>query len=77
MQVNRAGGRLFALIPRPHIGIMPHFDLTDIEAEALIQELAGIIESARYPFSPRIQTLRAMLNKLRPEAVRAPLAVIE
>jgi len=34
-------------------------DLTDDEAEALAQELAGIIDSARYPHSPRIQTLRS------------------
>jgi hypothetical protein len=27
------------------------------------------IESDRYPFSPRIRTLRAILTKLRPEPV--------
>jgi len=43
------------------------------DAEALTQELAGIIESARYPLSPRIRTLRAVLGKLRPEPVREPL----
>jgi hypothetical protein len=50
-----------------------HFDLTDAEAEALTQELAGIIESARYALSPRIRTLRAVLDKLRPEPVRERL----
>ena len=40
---------------------------------ALTQELHEIIESDHYPFSPRIQTLRAILIKLRPEPVREPL----
>jgi hypothetical protein len=31
------------------------------------QELHDIAESDRYPFSPRIRTLRAILAKLRPE----------
>jgi hypothetical protein len=47
-----------------------HLDLTDAEAEALAQELDGTINYARYPFSPRIQTLRAILGKLRPEPAR-------
>jgi hypothetical protein len=37
------------------------------------QELHDIVESDRYPFSPRIRTLRAILTKLRPEPVREPL----
>jgi hypothetical protein len=49
-----------------------HLDLTDEEAAALIRELHDIIESDRYPFSPRIRTLRATLNKLRPEPAREP-----
>jgi hypothetical protein len=49
---------------------MPHLDLTDAEAEALAQELAGIIDSTRYPLSSRIQTLRAVLTRLRPERAR-------
>jgi hypothetical protein len=50
-----------------------HLDLTDEEAAALIRELHDIIESNRYPFSPRIRTLRAILAKLRPEPVRDAL----
>jgi hypothetical protein len=50
-----------------------HLDLTDEEAAALTQELHDIVENDRYPFSPRIRTLRAILNKLRPEPVRKPL----
>ena len=52
---------------------MQHLDLSDEEAAALIKELADITENDRYPFSPRIQTLRAILAKLRPEPARAPL----
>ena len=50
-----------------------HLDLTDEEAAALTQELHDIVENDRYPFSPRIRTLRAILAKLRPEPVREPL----
>ena len=52
---------------------MQHLDLTDDEAAALAQELNDIVENDRYPFSPRIRTLRAILAKLRPELVREPL----
>src|ERR1700730_6854601 len=44
-----------------------HIDLFDEEAAALTKELHDIVESDHYPFSPRILTLRAILNKLRPE----------
>jgi hypothetical protein len=47
--------------------------LSDQETAALTQELHDIVESDRYPFSPRIRTLRTILVKLRPEAVREPL----
>jgi hypothetical protein len=50
-----------------------HLDLTDEEAAVLTQELHDIVESDHYPFSPRIRTLRAILGKLRPEPMRAPL----
>jgi hypothetical protein len=46
--------------------------LTDEEAAALIKELADISGNDRYPFSSRIQTLRAILAKLRPEPAREP-----
>jgi hypothetical protein len=48
-------------------------DLTDDEAAALIRELHDIIESDKYPFSPRIRVLRAILAKLKPEPAREPL----
>jgi hypothetical protein len=56
----------------PHIGVMQHLDLSDEEAAALIKELADITGNDRYPFSPRIQTLRGILAKLRPEPTREP-----
>jgi hypothetical protein len=48
-------------------------DLTDDEAAALTQELHDIVENDRYPFSPRIRTLRGILAKLSPEPARKPL----
>jgi hypothetical protein len=39
---------------------------------ALTQELHDIVESDRHSFSPRIRTLSAILDKLRPEPVREP-----
>jgi hypothetical protein len=50
-----------------------HLDLTVEETAGLTQELHNIVESDRYPFSPHILTLRAVLAKLRPEPVREPL----
>jgi hypothetical protein len=55
---------------RPHIEAM-HLDLT--ETAALAEELHNIVENDRYPFSPRIGTLKAILAKLRPEPAREPL----
>jgi hypothetical protein len=49
-----------------------HLDPSDEETAALTQELHDIVENDRYPFSPRIRTLRAILNKLRPEPAREP-----
>jgi hypothetical protein len=46
--------------------------LSDEEADALLRELDGIIANDRYFLSPRIQTLRAILGKLRPEPAREP-----
>jgi len=49
-----------------------NLDLSDEEGAALIRELADITGNDRYPLSPRIRTLKAILAKLRPEPVRAP-----
>jgi hypothetical protein len=49
-------------------------DLVDDETQALVQHLKhDIVESDHYSFSPRIRTLRAILNKLRPAPAREPL----
>jgi hypothetical protein len=50
-----------------------HLDLSDEETAALTQELHDIVQNNRYPFSPRIRTLRGILAKIRPEPVREPL----
>jgi hypothetical protein len=47
-----------------------HLDLSDEETAALAQELHNIVENDRYPFSPRIRTLKAIRSKLRPEPAR-------
>jgi hypothetical protein len=49
-------------------------DLSDEETAALTQELHDIVESDKFLFSLRIRTLRAILNKLKPEPVREPLS---
>jgi hypothetical protein len=48
-------------------------DLSDEESAALLRELDDIIDNDRYPFSPRIRTLTAIRDKLRPPPVREPL----
>jgi hypothetical protein len=52
---------------------MQDLDLSDEEAAALIKEPVDITRNDRYPFSARIQTLRAIQAKLRPEPFREPL----
>jgi hypothetical protein len=48
-------------------------DLTDEETAALVRLLSETINDDRYPLSPRIQLLKAILAKLRPEPAREPL----
>jgi hypothetical protein len=50
-----------------------HLDLTDEEIAALARLLTNTIDADRYPLSPRVQTLKAILAKIRPEPVREPL----
>jgi hypothetical protein len=50
-----------------------NLELTDEQTEVLADELDAITRNDRYPLSPRIQTLQAILAKLRPEPVREPL----
>jgi hypothetical protein len=49
---------------------MTHVDLTGPEADALIRLLRDAIDDDRYPLSPRVQTPRAILGKLKPEPAR-------
>ena len=50
-----------------------NLELTDEETAALLRELDGLIDGARYFLSPRIKTLKAIRSKIRPEPVREPL----
>jgi hypothetical protein len=47
-------------------------DLTDDEAALLLKELNGLIDGGRYFLSERIQTLKAIRAKIRPEPERGP-----
>jgi hypothetical protein len=48
-------------------------DLTDEGTDALARLLSRTIDNDRYPLSPRVQTLKGILAKIRPEPVREPL----
>ena len=48
-------------------------DLTDAETEVIVRLLRHAIDNDRYPFSPRIQQMKAILDKLGPEPARQPL----
>jgi hypothetical protein len=48
-------------------------DLTEEETDALAKLLSRIIDDDRYPLSPRVQNLKGILAKLRPEPAREPL----
>jgi hypothetical protein len=48
-------------------------DLTDEETDALAGLLSRAIDDDRYPLSPRIQNLKGILAKIRPEPVHEPL----
>jgi hypothetical protein len=48
-------------------------DLTDEETDALARLLSRTIDDDRYPLSPRVQNLKGILAKIRPEPVREPL----
>jgi hypothetical protein len=54
-----------------------HLELSDEETAALIRELHDIVESDRFPLSPRIRTLQGILDKLEPPPAREPPAADE
>jgi hypothetical protein len=53
-----------------------NLELTDERAELLARELRELIDADRYFLSPRVQTLREILNRIRPEPAREPLPQI-
>jgi hypothetical protein len=48
-------------------------DLTDEETDALARLLSRTIDDDCYPLSPRIQNLKTVLAKIRPEPAREPM----
>jgi hypothetical protein len=60
------------LVKDPTLGIM-NLELTEEEGAALANELHAIVRNDRCPLSPRIETLKANLAKIRPEPAREPL----
>jgi hypothetical protein len=52
---------------------MTTLDLTDEETVALARLLHNAIDGDRYPLSSRVQLLRGILAKIRPEPAREPL----
>ena len=56
---------------------MMNLDLTDEEIAALARLLSDRIDADHYPLSPRVQMLKAILGKIRPETVREPLPPIK
>jgi hypothetical protein len=51
---------------------MTTLDLRDEEREALIRFLRDGIDRDRFPLSPRLAPIRAILDKLRPPAPKPP-----
>ena len=51
--------------------------LTDEETAALARLLHNAIDGDRYPLSSRVQLLRGILAKIRPEPVRKPLPPLQ
>ena len=45
-------------------------DLTDEQTTTLLRELDRIIDGDRYPFSPRMRTLKEIRAIMRPEPAR-------
>jgi hypothetical protein len=50
-----------------------NLNLSDEEITALTRLLIDTIDGYRFPLSPRIQMLKAILAKIRPEPVRETL----
>ena len=49
---------------------MKSIELSDDETQALVRVLRETVDSDRFPLNPRVQVLRAVLARLRPEPVR-------
>jgi hypothetical protein len=56
----------------PNGALFVQLDLTDEETRALLNLLVETIEADKFPLSPRIQILRAILAKFGPPAPPPP-----
>jgi hypothetical protein len=61
--ILRRHGQVHQRRSQPHIGAM-HLDLTEEETTALARLLSSAIDGDRFPLSPRVQTLKTILDKL-------------
>lgn len=52
-------------------------ELTEEQTDALARLLSKTIDEDRHPLSPRIQMLKTILGKIRPEPERPPLPPIK
>src|SRR5262249_44606080 len=66
------GQRVGTFADRHPISGLCRTDLSDEEEAVLAVELVQLISRAKYPFSDRVRTLGAILNKLRPEPRELP-----
>ena len=71
--IETVGDRGLAVFGKPPYLREMMLDVTDEETDALAKLLSRTIDDDRYPLSPRIQTLKGILGKIRPEPVREPL----
>ena len=72
LRPGRARGQAEMIGARARIRAMKNLELSDDEAQALVRVLREAIDGDRFPLSPRVQVLRAVLARLRPEPVRPP-----
>jgi hypothetical protein len=52
-------------------------DLSDQKTDALAGRLCRTIDDDRYPLSPRVQILKAILATIQPEPTREPLPPVK
>jgi hypothetical protein len=56
-----------------HAAIMPRIDLTDEKHAAVLAAVRKVIDTDRFPLSPRLKPLKSALTKLAPQSAKKPL----